>query len=267
MAETNFYIYSITNTLDGKKYIGSTTSTTNRWKKHRWQLNRGIHANCHLQRAWNKYKKESFVFEIIDVKFGTTEEKKKTEDLYIEKFNTLDENFGYNMNSANLIAGNLKDETKRKISKSLINNPKICKKIVQYDIFTGNFIKEWPSSMEIKRSLGGSNGGYLKCCKHNSSFQSVKGFGWAFFDEYFSKNEIEWAKPDYISHFKVMGNKRSILGRHLITGREIKFDTITNGSKFFGCTPRVLQRAVQFQGTRGRKSYKGYSWEYSDIGE
>ena len=264
MAETIFYIYSISNIVSGKKYIGSTVGTSGRWKTHRWQLNSGIHSNEHLQRAWKKYGKTSFVFDIVEKSFGTKEYKQNLEDIYIEKFNTRNPDFGYNINAANLTGNVMKDETRNKISKALTNHPKKCKKIIQYDIFTGKFIKEWPSSMEIKRVFGGSNGGYLLCCKHKSAYQSVKGFGWAFPDEYFSKQESDWARPEYIPHFKVPGNKRAIIGT-MKNGKTIRFDTITEGAKFFGCKPGFLQRAVQFQGGYGRKSYKKHTWKYADM--
>ena len=40
----------------------------------------------------------------------------------------------------------------KKISKSLINNPKISKKVNQYDL-NGIFIKQWESIMEVERQL------------------------------------------------------------------------------------------------------------------
>lgn len=59
-------IYTITNVKNNKMYIGSTISFTDRWKHHRNALNRGNHDNSHLQRAWNKYGEEAFLFEILE---------------------------------------------------------------------------------------------------------------------------------------------------------------------------------------------------------
>lgn len=48
-------IYAIVNSLDNKKYIGSTGTLRKRFRQHYAALVKGTHANCHLQRAVNKY--------------------------------------------------------------------------------------------------------------------------------------------------------------------------------------------------------------------
>lgn len=59
-------IYTITNKLNGKFYIGKTNNFLYRINKHKYTLRNGIHINEHLQRAWNKYGEESFMFEILE---------------------------------------------------------------------------------------------------------------------------------------------------------------------------------------------------------
>lgn len=59
-------VYSITNILNNKKYIGKSDNIYVRWDEHRKDLNKGVHYNKHLQRAWNKYGEENFIFEIIE---------------------------------------------------------------------------------------------------------------------------------------------------------------------------------------------------------
>jgi len=58
-------IYKITNTITGDYYIGSSCYLKNRLSQHRSALKSGTHSNQHLQRAWNKYGSQSFVFEHI----------------------------------------------------------------------------------------------------------------------------------------------------------------------------------------------------------
>lgn len=59
-------IYRITNTVNGKSYIGKTgMNFGDRWDCHRAQLNGGYHCNRHLQNAWNKYGAENFEFAVI----------------------------------------------------------------------------------------------------------------------------------------------------------------------------------------------------------
>ena len=55
-------VYEILNTVNGKRYIGSTNNFPNRWRQH-WQgLERGGYANRILQNAWNKYGMQAFEF-------------------------------------------------------------------------------------------------------------------------------------------------------------------------------------------------------------
>jgi len=59
-------IYQIRNLKNGKIYVGSSNNILQRWREHKSYLNRQRHRNCKLQSAWNKYDKNSFVFEIIE---------------------------------------------------------------------------------------------------------------------------------------------------------------------------------------------------------
>lgn len=58
-------IYAIINTTNDKFYIGSAQNIKARWAEHRRDLRRGDHNNQHLQRAWNKYGAEAFVFTVL----------------------------------------------------------------------------------------------------------------------------------------------------------------------------------------------------------
>jgi len=58
-------IYRITNTVNNKCYIGSGVDIYNRWADHKSKLRRMKHFNRYLQRAWNKYGDDSFVFEVL----------------------------------------------------------------------------------------------------------------------------------------------------------------------------------------------------------
>ena len=59
-------IYTITNLIDGKSYVGqSSYDYKKRFIDHRFLLKKGKHSNIHLQRAWNKYGSENFEFKVI----------------------------------------------------------------------------------------------------------------------------------------------------------------------------------------------------------
>lgn len=59
-------IYQIRNLINGKLYIGSTKNFKRRKKEHIRSMNSGKIHNSIIQRAWNKYGKDNFIFEIID---------------------------------------------------------------------------------------------------------------------------------------------------------------------------------------------------------
>lgn len=59
-------IYKITNTTNGKYYLGSSTNIEGRFSGHKYHLRLNKHHNKHLQSAWNKYLEVNFAFEIID---------------------------------------------------------------------------------------------------------------------------------------------------------------------------------------------------------
>lgn len=61
-------IYKITNKVNNKYYIGSTSeSFLMRWKNHINALRKGKHKNIHLQNAFIKYGEESFIFTILEI--------------------------------------------------------------------------------------------------------------------------------------------------------------------------------------------------------
>lgn len=59
------YVYAIENTVNGHRYIGSTTNYKSRWHTHRSTLRRGIHHSFILQKAWNKYGAQAFEFKLL----------------------------------------------------------------------------------------------------------------------------------------------------------------------------------------------------------
>jgi group I intron endonuclease len=58
-------IYQILNTLNNKRYIGSTVCFENRFADHQRSLEKNEHGNRYLQNAWNKYGKEAFEFNVL----------------------------------------------------------------------------------------------------------------------------------------------------------------------------------------------------------
>lgn len=84
----------ITNIINGKFYIGSSNNIKNRWHQHKKKLNEGTHGNTHLQRAWDKYGCDNFIFEIIEE--CSPEVQFEREQYYLDTLNPFDDN-GYNI--------------------------------------------------------------------------------------------------------------------------------------------------------------------------
>lgn len=125
-------IYHIKNIINNKIYIGSAADFYERWHSHNHYLNSGNHHNVHLQRAFEKYGRENFIFEIIEI----VEDKSKLierEQYYIDtlkpEYNIRKDatsNLGIKFSiehraklSAWQIGNKLSKETKYKISKTL----------------------------------------------------------------------------------------------------------------------------------------------------
>lgn len=77
-------IYEIVNTVNGKRYIGSAVDLARRWKGHRRDLVCGDHHSVVLQRAWNKYGGQAFLFMPLMLCIGT--DLREWENRYIQEF-------------------------------------------------------------------------------------------------------------------------------------------------------------------------------------
>lgn len=93
-------IYKIINTANKKIYIGSSINIEHRWYQHKYYLKNNIHNNKHLQRAWNKYGEDVFIFKIIEE--CREDELLLKEQYWINRYNVCDDKIGYNIS---LIAG------------------------------------------------------------------------------------------------------------------------------------------------------------------
>lgn len=111
-------IYCIENIITHKKYIGQSINIKDRWSKHKSELNHQTHDNDYLQKAWNKYGENNFKFYIIER--CNIEDLNEKEIYYIEYYNTLNRNHGYNLKSGGQCNGSqVTDYVKEKLSKAL----------------------------------------------------------------------------------------------------------------------------------------------------
>jgi len=108
-------IYKILNKVNNKYYVGSSKDTHKRWSCHINALDKNIHYNPYLQRAWNKYGKKKFEFIVIESVHPKILLKKEQEYLDVAK---KERNMTYNCRFISS-GGGLDVEIVEKISNTL----------------------------------------------------------------------------------------------------------------------------------------------------
>ena len=83
-------IYTITNKVNGKVYVGESYAIENRWSSHRSQMKKGgTRANKEMLEDWNKHGEGAFEFEIIkELTNSTKEDRLIEEERAIKKFHS-----------------------------------------------------------------------------------------------------------------------------------------------------------------------------------
>jgi len=117
MLEKIIGVYSITNLINGKIYIGSSVDIKQRHYEHISDLRRNVHHSIHLQRAWNKYSEDDFKFEIIELVIDN-DKLLEREQYWMDYYNCYHRDYGYNLHK---IAGSPlgykhSEETKKLLS-------------------------------------------------------------------------------------------------------------------------------------------------------
>jgi group I intron endonuclease len=90
-------IYRLWNALDGKSYVGSGFLKQRR-KSHFYALRRGNHGSIHLQRAFARDGEGVFLFVVIEVCNASDSQRLKREQFWIDKLDSANPKFGYNIN-------------------------------------------------------------------------------------------------------------------------------------------------------------------------
>lgn len=110
-------IYSITNTVNGKRYVGQTSDYTKRMNSHLSSLRGGRSHNRHLQAAFNKYGEDSFRFDVIE--YCDIDQLNDREQYWIESMGTYRDGYNLDQGGAGIRGYHYTDEQKQRISNAL----------------------------------------------------------------------------------------------------------------------------------------------------
>lgn len=155
-------IYCIENTINHKKYIGQSVNVYDRWRRHKAELKKNMHDNDYLQKSWNKYGEKSFKFMILEeCSIDNLDEK---EVYYIDLYNTLNRDYGYNLKTGGQLGGAIvsdyvRDKMSKAVKESYQNNKDLSEERREMAL------KQW-ANPEIKAKISGENNGMYG--KHHS---------------------------------------------------------------------------------------------------
>ena len=107
-------IYSITNTVNGKIYIGQSIDVKDRIAHHKSRLRHNRHENDYLQKAWNKYGEECFEFNVLEE--CSLDKIDEIERKYIDQYDSMNRDKGYNFESGGSLHKQMSEESKVKMS-------------------------------------------------------------------------------------------------------------------------------------------------------
>ncbi len=98
-------IFQVRNTVNGKVLLGSSLNLDGILNSQKFKLSIGGHRNKELQKEWNEFGPDKFVFEILDVvqvndypNFNLNDELTLLEQIWLEKIRSSGE-LGYNTDS------------------------------------------------------------------------------------------------------------------------------------------------------------------------
>ena len=238
-------IYMIRNKITEKIYIGQSINIKRRWGDHRYQLSENIHHNDYLQRSWNKYKRDSFDFIILEECSKSKLDDK--EEQYISKHQSNDYRYGYNSNSG----GSNSTASDTTIAKMKSANS--TKPVLQFDI-DGNFIKRWIGVNEAGRVLGINPTNISGCCNLRYGRKTALGSIWMHEDDYLA-NGLDL--NNYLD--KRPTNSKPVAQIDLEGNTIANFPSAREASRQTGFNWKNISQVCNGD----KKTHKGYKWVFT----
>lgn len=110
-------IYAIWDDVTGRVYVGSSVHIPTRKSAHFTNLQRGTHANAHLQNAYKSYGESAFTFTVIEP--CQTEKLIEREQFWIDEFKLTHTLYNLSPTAGNQLGIKRSEETKRRMSEAL----------------------------------------------------------------------------------------------------------------------------------------------------
>lgn len=239
-------IYKIENIITGKKYIGSAINIDIRLKRHINDLKNEKHGNIHLQREFNKYGIENFIFECVEEceKAILKEiEQNYLNEIFLLKNNNLyyynigkdasgGDNLTYNPNRSLII-----DKIKAGLHKRYENESKE-EKIKRSINITGdknpNFGKKWDEEQRKRMSIQRKG---IESKKKGKTFEEMHGEEKA---NKLKKDLSERAK-------KKIGDKNPNYGKPLSKEQKKYLSDLFKGNKFSNNNIKIIIDEVEYE--------------------
>lgn len=220
------YIYKYTSP-SGKSYIGQTIRSLKDRAGHGGKRYKESHE---FYKAIKKYGFKNFEVEILAEVLQ--EQLNQMEIKYIQLFNTLIPN-GYNISAGG-----------QNIGKS-----KKTRKVYQYSMMDGSFIKEWTSVVEAERNFHGSSNVLENCLLGKAYTQ------WGYCWSYLKMDKFP-------IHERIVNPKEKKVEMYSLKGELLEtFFSIAEAARKTGCERSAIKRCC-----RGElKSHGGYIWKCSEI--
>jgi group I intron endonuclease len=252
-------VYTITNTIDNKVYVGYAKDIHARLRAHKYYLREGKHVNAYLQRAVDKYGLNSFKFEVLEECLYHLAP--AIEHYWCNVLKTAEEEYGYNLlpTAVNGKPTYLRESTRMKLSASHKGHKRSpeaqakisaaqFKPICQIDL-AGNIVATYQSLQEAVKATGVYSPGISMCL--NGTMQRTGGYYWCL-----ESNIESFTRPAPRSQ---RYPTKTILQCDL-DGVVIKeWPSITEIVKHFGVSNSLMTAKL-----KSNKPYKNYIWKYQN---
>ena len=255
----NGYIYKITNTKNGKVYIGQTVQKPEaRFKAHINELNAGKKKNSKFQKAWSKYGKESFEFTVL-----LSCDESRLDD-YERYYISLYDSFknGYNATIGGKQCMERRKHT-RKVKLLLSDKAKTLWENAEYKdhmkkvhsanraVICVNTKAIYRTSMDAANSINADNSNMIRACNCKTMACGKAKNGdpllWAWLDEYTGYS------PEEMHEGYTGGNNRRAV-KNLDTG--MVFESATKAAQYYKCSKSTISKACKGE----LKTAASYRW-------